>query len=187
MSVENALATGVSSEALRVERFSCGVVGAALGAIERHRRRVADGTRGLGERAHGQQHAPHVGMRDDGRGLGRLHAGAAALLAVARISERLLRCALGNADALQPDGKPGAVHHGEHARHAGIFLADQIAGGAAGIAENHGAGRRAVNAELVLDRMRAHVVTLAERSVGLEQKFRHQEQRNAAGAGRSVR
>ena len=106
--------------------------------------------------------------------------------ALARVGERQLRGAFGDADALQADREPGAVHHGEHGGHAGILFADDEAGGAAAIAEDHGAGRRAVDAELVLDRMRAHVVAGAERAVGVEQDFGHQEQRNAARAGRRV-
>ena len=70
--------------------------------------------------------------------------------------------------------------------HAGIFFADQKAGRAAVVAEDHGAGRRAMDAELVLDRMGANVVARAERAVGIEQEFRHQEQRNAARARRRI-
>ena len=43
-----------------------------------------------------------------------------------------------------------------------------------------------MDAELVLDRMGAHVVALARRAVGIGQEFRHQEQRNAARAGRRI-
>ena len=187
MSVENALATGVSSEARSCGGLACGLVGAALGTVERDGGRVTDGARGAGERAHGKQHAPHVGMSDDRRRFRCLHSGAAALPALARKAKRLLRGAFGDADALQTDRQPRPIHHGEHAGHAGILLADEVADGAALIAENHRAGRRAVDAELVLDRMRAHVVAGAERAVGIEQKFRHQEQRNAAGARRRIR
>ncbi len=126
------------------------------------------------------------GCSDDRRAFRGFHAGDAALLALARIGERLLRGALGDADALQTDMQPGAVHHGEHAAMPRVFLADQVTDGAAIVAEDHGAGRRAVDAELVLDRMRANVVARAGRTVGVEQEFRHQEQRNAARAGRRV-
>ncbi len=170
-----------------VRRLAGGLVGAALGAIERHCGGVADAARGLGERAHGHEHALDVGMGDDRRRLGCRHSRCAALLALARIGDRLLRGALGDADALQADGKPGAVHHGEHGRHAGILLADEETGGAAMVAEHHRAGRRSVDAEFVLDRVGAHVVAGARRAVGIEQEFRHQKQRNAARAGRRVR
>ena len=108
------------------------------------------------------------------------------LLAVARIGERLLGGALGDRDALQADGKPGLVHHGEHAGHAAVLLADEVTGGAAAVAEDHRAGRRAMNAELVLDRMRAHVVAPAGRAVRVEEEFGNQEQRDAPGPGRRV-
>ena len=53
-----------------------------------------------GQRPHGHQHALDVGMLDD-RARARCRAGGAALLALAGIGERLLRRALGDADALQ--------------------------------------------------------------------------------------
>ena len=84
------------------------------------------------------------------------------------------------------DREPREVHHREHAGEAAILLADQIADRAAVIAIDHGAGRRGVDAELVLDRMRAHVVARAERAVGVHQEFRHEEERNAPGAGRRI-
>ena len=180
MSVENALAIGVSSEArscAAVARLRSSVL--RCGAIERDGGGVADRARGAGERAHGEQHALDVGMRDD-RARAGSRAGGAALLALARIGERLLRRALGDRDALQADREPRLVHHGEHAGHAAVLLADEEAGGAAVVAVDHGAGGRGVDAELVLDRMRARVVARAERAVGVEQEFRHQKQRDAA-------
>ena len=116
----------------------------------------------------------------------RRHSRGAALPALARIGERLLRGAFGDADALQPDAEPRPVHHGEHAGHAGVLFADDKARRPAVVAENHRAGRRAVDAELVLDRMRAHVVAGAGRAVGVEQKFGDHEQGDAARARRRV-
>ena len=114
-------------------------------------------------------------------------AGGAALLALARIGERLLGRALGDRDALQRDREPRLVHHGEHAGHAAVLLADEEAGGAAAVAVDHGAGRGGVNAELVLDRMRARVVARAERAVGIEQELGDEKERNALGSRRRVR
>src|SRR4029077_20899523 len=68
-----------------------------------------------------------------------------------------------------------------------VFLADEEADRAALVAIDHGAGWRSVNTELVLDRMRAHVVAFPERAVGVEQELRHQKQRDAFGAGQCVR
>ena len=111
-----------------------------------------------------------------------MHDGAAgALLAFARIIHRLLRRQFRDRHALQADREPRAVHHREHAMHALVFFADEEAGGAAFVAIDHGAGGRGIDAELVLDRMRAHVVALAVRH-----DLRHQEQRDALGAGRRV-
>src|SRR4029077_12411249 len=95
-----------------------------------------------------------------------LHAGATARAAFARILHGLLRRGLGDRYALQADREPRLVHHGEHAGHAAVLLADQETGRAALIAIHHGAGRRRMDAELVLDRMGAHVVARARRAVG---------------------
>ena len=51
----------------------------------------------------------------------------AALFALARIGERRLRRALGDADALEPDREARIVHHREHAIKAAVLLADEPA------------------------------------------------------------
>ena len=106
----------------------------------------------------------------------------AALAAFLREGQRLLIGAVGDADALEADAEPGLIHHREHAEHAAIFLADQVADGAALVAHGHGAGGGGMHAELVLDAARIDVVARAERAVGVDQEFRHQEQRDALGA-----
>ena len=111
----------------------------------------------------------------------------AALAAFLRERQRLLIGAVGDADALEADAEPGLVHHREHAEHAAVFLADQVADRAALVAHRHGAGRRSMHAELVLDAARVDVVACPERAVGIDQKFRDQEQRNALGARRAHR
>jgi len=73
-------------------------------------------------------------------------------------------------DALHADRQPGIVHHGEHAIHAAVLLAEEIADGAAMIAVHHGAGGRAVDAELVLDRVAARVVERTQRAVSVGPK-----------------
>ena len=110
-----------------------------------------------------------------------------ALLALLRISQRLLISTIGNADAFEPDAEPRLVHHREHAEHAAIFLADEIADGAAMIAHGHGAGRRGMHAELVLDARGKNVIARAERTVGIDHEFWNQEQRDSARAGRRIR
>ena len=80
-----------------------------------------------------------------------LLADGAALLALLREGQRLLVGAVGDADAFEANAEARLVHHREHADHALVFLADQVADRAALIAHGHGAGRRSVHAELVLD------------------------------------
>ena len=154
------------------------LVGAALCTVKRDGGGIGERTRRARERAHCQQHALDVGMRDDGACAG-LRAGRSALLALARVGERLLGGALGDRDALQRDRQAGMVHHRDHAGHAMVLFTDDEAGGAAAVAVDHGAGRGGVNAELVLDRMRADIVACAERAVGIGQEFGHEEERNA--------
>ena len=153
--------------------------------VDRDAREMADAARGLHQRLHRHQHALDVGVLDD-----RAHAGAgarrAALPALAGIAERVLIGALCDRDALHADREARAVHHHEHRREASVFLADQPALGAAGIAVDHHAGRRGVDAELVLEARAAHVVALAERAVRLDQELGNEEQREAARAGGRV-
>src|SRR5262252_7279878 len=174
MSVENALATGVSSDAF------------AFAAIDSERGGVADRAGRLGQRAHGEQHTPHVGMHNDGSRLRGVHCRRAALAALARIGKRLLGRAFGNTDALQANGEPRAIHHREHAVHPGILFTDEKAGGAAGVTEYHRTGRRAVNSKLVFDRVCAHVVACAERTVGPQQEFGNEKQGNPARTRRGI-
>jgi hypothetical protein len=94
----------------------------------------------------------------------------------------LLHRPLGDRDALQPDIEAGIVHHREHRADAAMLLADQPAGRATLVAVRHDAGRRSVDAELMLDRDAAQVVAGA---VG--QDLRHQEQGYAARALRRIR
>ena len=99
---------------------------------------------------------------------------------------RLLIGALGDGDALDPDIEPRAVHHREHALHAAVFLADEITDGAPVVAIGEDSGGARMDAELMLEAHAAHVVPLAEAAIGVHQEFRHQEERDALGAGRRV-
>jgi hypothetical protein len=111
---------------------------------------------------------------------------AAALLALLRECQGLLIGAIGDADAFEADADPRLVHHREHAGHATIFLADKVTDRAALIAHRHGAGRRGVHAELVLDAGRKDIVARAQRAVFVDEEFRDQEQRDTAGAGGGI-
>jgi hypothetical protein len=125
-------------------------------------------------------------MRNDGSRLRRVHCRRATLAALAGISKCLLGCAFRDTDALQTNGEPRAIHHREHAAHPGILFTDEKSDGASGVAEHHRTSRRAVNSKLVLDRVRAHVVARAERTVGPQQEFGNEKQRNPARARRGI-
>ena len=141
-----------------------------LGHVRRHGAGHADGPRGRDLGFHQRQGALDIRVMDDGVRRRALGIDGTALLAVLGIGQRLLESALGNADALHADIQTRRIHHREHAAHAGILTADQPAG-RAGIF--HGAGRRAVNAQLVLDPDGTQIVARAVR-----QDFRHDEERD---------
>ena len=150
---------------------------AKAGAVGLAGRVIGQRPGGLGERLHPEQHPAHVGEFDDPR----RPSLATALDALAGIGHGLLHRPLGDRHALQADIEAGIVHHREHRRHALILFADQPAGRAAIVAIGHDAGRRGVNAELVLDRHAAEVVRRA-----ILHELGHEEQRYAARAGRRV-
>ena len=181
------LGDGRQQRGPRIRGLARGGIAPNAGQVDRHGGRIADRARRVGQRTHAEQHPLHVGVLDDGcRVVPRL-AGDMPLPPLARISERMLGGGLGDRDPLEADRKPRPVHHGEHAGDAVVLLAHEVADRSALVAEHHGAGRRGMNAELVLDRLRAHVVALAERAVGVDQSLRHDKHRQAFGAGRRVR
>ena len=90
--------------------------------------------------------------------------------------------AVGHGHALHADGEARGVHHDEHGVQATVLLADQVAHGAAGVAELQRGGGAGLDAELMLDGHAVHVVALAQRAVGVDQELRHQEQRDALHA-----
>ncbi len=105
-----------------------------------------------------------------------------ALHALLRVRRRALVGALGDAHAFHPDGEACEVHHDEHVLEAAILLAHEISNGATLVTiRQHGRGAR-VNAELVLERDAVDVVARAEAAVGVDQEFRHDEQRDALDA-----
>jgi hypothetical protein len=153
---------------------------------------IGDGACGLGQRLHRQKIALHVGVMDDRRHAFARVGRRLALAAFIGISERLLERRLGNRHALNADQQAGIVHHREHAGEPAVFLADQPADSARfaalgeAVAIDHRAGRRGVDAELLLDTRAEHVVARTWRTVFVEQEFRHQKQRDAACAGRRI-
>ena len=78
--------------------------------------------------------------------------------------------------ALDADFQARKIHHREHVLQTAIFLPDEIANRPFSIAKRHHAGRTAMDAELVLDGNALHVVAFSEASIGIDQKFRHDEQ-----------
>ena len=149
---------------------------------------IADGARALGQRFHRHQHAGDIRMLDDRRHAGAGPTGGFALRAVLGVLHGLLGGGFADGDALHADGETGIVHHGEHAGEALVLLADQPADGTGfvailAVAIDHGAGRRAVDAELVLQRMAVEVVASADRAIVVHKVLGHEEERDAACAG----
>ena len=103
----------------------------------------------------------------------------AALHAVVGVLHGFLIRPIGNRDALHADGVARGVHHDEHVFEAAVFLAHQIADGAAVVAVLQHRRGRCLDAHLVLDADAVHVVALAERPVLIHQELRHHEQADA--------
>ena len=152
------------------------------GKIEAATGIIGDGATGFGQRLHGQQHAPHIGMADDRTGLFAAHR--RALNTFKGILQCLLVGTFGNRHALQTHAQAGVVHHGEHAGQTAVGFADQIADG---VIEAHDTGRRGVNTHLVFQRQRACTVALTQRAIFIDQELGHQEQGDAAHPGWRVR
>src|SRR3546814_20154057 len=93
---------------------------------------------------------------------------------------RLLRRALADLDALAADHQPRIVHHHEHRAHTAHFVAADLAEAVLILAINHHRGRRAVDAELVLDRGAMDAVRLGGLAISVEALFGDEEERDAA-------
>ncbi|EWS64258.1 hypothetical protein Y695_02500 [Hydrogenophaga sp. T4] len=134
----------------------------------------------------GEQHAAHVGVHDDriGRLVLGLGAGQAAHLdAVLGVGQRVLVSHFSQTQRLVAHAQAGGVHHDEHGLHALVGLTHQ---GADGAVDHDLRGGVAVDAHLVLQAATVDAIALAERAVGLDVEFRHDEQAHALDAGRRV-
>ena len=100
------------------------------------------------------------------------------------VLHRILIGPLSDGEALQTDRKTSVVHHREHVAHAFVFFTDKPSDRAGALAVRHHAGRRTVDAELVLDRHTTHVILLTDRTIGIEQEFWNKEHRDAFCSGR---
>ena len=136
----------------------------------------------LGQTAHAQQHAAHIGMVHDRDRRAILRPGAGRLDPLQRIGEGLLRRALGDLHSLRTDIDPRIVHHREHCGEAAILGPDQLPDAFVIVAVGHDAGGRGVDAQLVLQTDAAQVVMRPRRAIVLQMVLGHQQQRDAAAA-----
>ena len=149
------------------------------GGVQRHCDHGGERPHGFGLRLHEQQHTAHVGMVDDGHAGAAAHAGLGALDSFARIGECRLVGALRNTDAFHAHRKPGRVHHDEHVLESAVFLADELAQGAAVLPIGEHAGGAGMDSQLALYGYAMNVVVRACGAVVIDQELRHHEQRNA--------
>ena len=130
------------------------LVGQLRGAVDH-------GAATFGDGFLGEQHAPHVGVPDDGVGhlLGLLFARERAHgTALAGIGQRALVSQLGMGHALDGGADARGVHEGEHGLQPLVRFTDQGADGAVEIEHRRGTG---ADAHLVLDRAAVHRVARA--------------------------
>ena len=109
ISEENALADGGQQRRPLIRGSARRRVGRVAGPVDRDGGRIADRARGVGQRAHAEQHALYVGVRHDESGLVRRRAGDIPLPPFARVGERMLRGGLGDRHSLQADREPRPV------------------------------------------------------------------------------
>ena len=153
------------------------------GELERERTHAFD------LRLHVEEHATHVGVLDDRHARRRRVLEVldrCALLTILRVLERIHVRRARDGDPLDADRDARAVHHEEHLRHALVQLGvttDGITDAGLGLTEVEDAGRRSVDAHLVLDVADVHVVGRTERAVGVRPHARHDEERQALRAG----
>ena len=121
------------------------------------------------------EHAAHVGVGNDGD-IAPIYR---ALHALGGVGAGVLVGAFGNGVSFNAHVEPRGFHHGEHIRQAFACAPHQIARCAVKL---HGAGGAGVDAELVFQAHRVHRIARAQAAVGVEQKFRHDKQRDALHA-----
>jgi hypothetical protein len=111
-----------------------------------------------------QQHAPHVGMFDDGD-LRRAEIASrwrAAPVAVARVMQRILVAGITEHGGAHADANTRLVHHVEHVAQPLVLFADQITDCPALLAEIEHGRRGAAPAHLVQQPGQRHIVARAE-------------------------
>ena len=161
-----------------------------MGHVHEVRGLHEQGAHRLNVSVRGEQHPAHVQVLDD-RYLGCavfLHARpVAALQPCARVVEGGLVGSRRERGALQPHLNACRVHHVEHQLHAGLLFAEQEPLAPVVAAEDQGAGRRAVNAELLLEARADDVVRLPERAVGVDSYLRNDEEGQSRSPVRRTR
>src|SRR5690606_11513387 len=125
----------------------------------------------FGRRANVVKLAPYIGMAGNGR---RGLVGPAALAALAGIVLGKVGSGGGQAQALDAGMQPHGLDHGEEVGQAPALLAQQDG---ARVAEAHGAGGRAVQAQLFLDAFDGDAIGRTVHMVG------HEEEAETARAG----
>ena len=155
---------------------------------------IGERSRSLGEGAHGHQHTPNVGVRDDrDRPWGTFNG--ATLYPFTGERNRLLIGPVGHGNALQTNRKAGRVHHDEHIFEAAVFLAHQPGNGAGGGCsaarrrervlavpiKQHGGWTR-FDAKFVFNRRAINVVPSAQAAIVVRKKFWYHKKRQALHA-----
>ena len=158
-----------------------GFVGMMAGKVQGLAVDIAKRPHGIDLGFHGYQHAADIGMLDNSRGAGLRGADRLALAPFQRVGHGVLIGPFGDGQAFDPDSQARGVHHGEHTAHALVFFAQQIADCALVVAKAHDRRGRGMDTQFFFQIDAAKVVTLAQVSVGVDEKFRHHEQRDTLG------
>ena len=152
--------------------------------IELERRVHRHRTQRLDLRFHRQQHALHIRVINDRCGRVDARHRRLALHAGARPFRCLLIGSISHSIAFETHRQTRRIHHHEHVFETTIGLTDEITDRALLLAIGHHTSWARMDTELVFDRNTLHIVALADRPVGVHQKLRHDEHRNALDACR---
>jgi hypothetical protein len=131
----------------------------------------------------GEQHLAHIGVHDDGVGRQVLGLGArerAHLNTVFGIGQCILVGHLGQAQRLVAHAQARRVHHDKHAVHTLVGRAHQSTHGTI---QNHLASGAAFDPHFVLQAAAINTIALAQATVFIHQKLRHDKQTHTLDTG----
>ena len=144
-------------------------------------------SRPFGEGPGGQQHAPDIGMNNDGisgfiRVLRATECSALQPLMGKNTGSLISRVPHGG--TLNAGHQSCGIHHGEHVAQASVFFPNQLT---YGLGVLHLTGGRRLNAHFLFNALASDPIVITQRSILIDHVFGDNEQTDPAGARRCIR